>query len=75
MQMCRLYDENLDGDAIVAVLVFRDNPWLLSLPAQIMLQLDKVHMILDEMIMNGHIVETNKDRILAPIAMLDKVAK
>ena len=37
-----------------------------------MFSLDKVHMILDEMIMNGHIVETNKNRILAPIAVLNK---
>ena len=29
-------------------------------------------MILDEMIMNGQIVETNKNRILAPIIVLDK---
>ena len=40
-----------------------------------MFNLDKVHMILDEMIMNGQIVETNKNRILAPVAILDKVAK
>ncbi|XP_073249092.1 uncharacterized protein [Porites lutea] len=41
----------------------------------IMFNLDKVHMILDEMIMNGQIVETNKNRILAPVAILDKAAK
>ena len=29
-------------------------------------------MMLDEMIMNGNIVETNKSRILAPIAVLEK---
>jgi len=40
-----------------------------------MFNLDKVHMILDEMIMNGQIVETNKNRILAPVAVLDKAAK
>lgn len=38
----------------------------------IMFNLDKVHMILDEMIMNGQIVETNKNRILAPVSVLDK---
>ena len=37
-----------------------------------MFNLDKVHMILDEMIMNGQIVETNKNRILAPVSVLDK---
>ena len=29
-------------------------------------------MMLDEMIVNGNIVETNKSRVLAPIAVLDK---
>ena len=37
-----------------------------------MFNLDKVHMILDEMIMNGQIVETNRARILAPIYLLDQ---
>ncbi|KAJ8353522.1 hypothetical protein SKAU_G00210890 [Synaphobranchus kaupii] len=32
-----------------------------------MFNLDKVHIILDEMILSGHIVETNKSRILAPL--------
>lgn len=46
--------------------------WLLP---QIMFNLDKAHMILDEMIMNGHISETNKDRVLAPVAVLEKGAR
>ena len=44
----------------------------LTAATQIMFNIDRAHMILDEMIMNGHIVETNKSRILAPIAVLDK---
>uniref|UniRef100_A0A665U654 AP complex subunit sigma n=1 Tax=Echeneis naucrates TaxID=173247 RepID=A0A665U654_ECHNA len=40
----------------------------------IMFNLDKVHIILDEMIQNGHIVETNKTRVLAPLTALDKMA-
>ncbi|XP_055018824.1 AP-4 complex subunit sigma-1 isoform X1 [Boleophthalmus pectinirostris] len=39
----------------------------------IMFNLDRVHIILDEMIQNGHIVETNKSRILAPITAIDKI--
>lgn len=39
-----------------------------------MFNLDKVHMILEEMIMNGHIVEANKSRVLAPLLELDKVS-
>ncbi|XP_057200769.1 AP-4 complex subunit sigma-1 isoform X2 [Triplophysa rosa] len=41
----------------------------------IMFHLDKVHIILDEMILNGHIVETNKNRILAPLLALDKMVE
>ncbi|XP_074765946.1 AP-4 complex subunit sigma-1 isoform X2 [Athene noctua] len=41
----------------------------------IMFNLDRVHLILDEMVLNGCIVETNKNRILAPLFVLDKVAE
>ncbi|XP_056333697.1 AP-4 complex subunit sigma-1 [Danio aesculapii] len=41
----------------------------------IMFNLDKVHIILDEMILNGHIVETNKNRVLAPLLALDKMTE
>ncbi|XP_078133413.1 AP-4 complex subunit sigma-1 [Sander vitreus] len=40
----------------------------------IMFNLDRVHIILDEMIQNGRVVETNKSRVLAPLAALDKMA-
>uniref|UniRef100_A0A3Q2QC46 AP complex subunit sigma n=1 Tax=Fundulus heteroclitus TaxID=8078 RepID=A0A3Q2QC46_FUNHE len=42
--------------------------------SSIMFNLDSVHIILDEMIQNGHIVETNKSRILAPLTAIDKMA-
>ena len=42
---------------------------------QIMFNIEKAHMILDEMIMNGHVTETNKNRALAPIVVLDKAIK
>ncbi|XP_062863380.1 AP-4 complex subunit sigma-1 isoform X2 [Trichomycterus rosablanca] len=41
----------------------------------IMFNLDKVHIILDEMILNGHVAETNKNRILAPLQALDKMVE
>ncbi|KAF2974095.1 hypothetical protein EK904_010170 [Melospiza melodia maxima] len=41
----------------------------------IMFNLDRVHIILDEMVLNGCIVETNRNRILAPLFVLDKVAE
>ncbi|CAL8298520.1 unnamed protein product [Arctogadus glacialis] len=40
----------------------------------IMFNMDKVHIILDEMIQNGHVVETNHSRILAPLSALDTLA-
>ncbi|XP_032866159.2 AP-4 complex subunit sigma-1 [Tyto alba] len=39
----------------------------------IMFNLDRVHIILDEMVLNGCVVETNRNRILAPLFVLDKV--
>jgi hypothetical protein len=44
-------------------------------PFQIMFNIDKAHFILDEMICNGEIVETNKTRILAPVRVIDRVDK
>ncbi|XP_056624053.1 AP-4 complex subunit sigma-1 [Triplophysa dalaica] len=41
----------------------------------IMFHLDKVHIILDEMILNGHVVETNRNRILAPLLALHKMGE
>ena len=40
--------------------------------AQIMFNLEKAHFILDEMVTNGCIVETNKQSILRPIALMEK---
>ncbi|XP_061898485.1 AP-4 complex subunit sigma-1-like isoform X2 [Entelurus aequoreus] len=40
----------------------------------IMFNLDRVHLILDEMVQNGHIVETNRSSVLAPLTALDKMA-
>jgi len=35
-----------------------------------MFNLDKVYMVLDEMIINGRIAETCQERILAPIQLM-----
>ena len=40
----------------------------------IMFNLEKAHFILDEMVMNGCIVETNKASILRPIALMEKAS-
>ena len=37
----------------------------------IMFNLEKAHMIVEEMAMNGQIVETNKSCILSPISLMD----
>eukprot|EP00884_Botryococcus_braunii_P004446 jgi/Botrbrau1/14001/Bobra.150_1s0011.1 len=38
----------------------------------LMFHLEMAHFVVDEMLMNGCIVETNKQNILAPIQLLDK---
>ena len=35
-----------------------------------MFNLEKAHFILDEMVMNGMIVETNKNNVLRPLALM-----
>jgi hypothetical protein len=37
----------------------------------IMFNIDKAHMLIDEIVMNGNIVETNQRNVLSPIALLD----
>ena len=37
-----------------------------------MFHLEKAHFMLEEMVMNGCIVETNKVNILGPIQLMDK---
>ena len=38
----------------------------------IMYQLEEVHFVVDEMVQNGFIVETNKTNILRPIALMER---
>ena len=40
---------------------------------EIMFNIEKAHFIMDEMVMNGCIVETNKTNILTPIRLMDKL--
>ena len=37
-----------------------------------MYQLEEVHFVVDEMVQNGYIVETNKVNILRPIALMER---
>ena len=41
----------------------------------IMFNIEKAHFILDEMVTNGAIVETNKANVLKPVLLLEKVSK
>lgn len=41
----------------------------------IMFHLEKAHYILDEMIMNGFVVETNRLKVLQPVQLLDAQTK
>ena len=42
---------------------------------KIMFNLDKAHMLIDEMVTNGYIVETNKNAAMAPLyILLEKTA-
>ncbi|XP_078466005.1 AP-4 complex subunit sigma-1 [Lampetra fluviatilis] len=38
----------------------------------IMFNLEKVHMVLDEMVVNGRVAETSQTRILAPIYLMER---
>lgn len=40
-----------------------------------MYQLEEVHFLVDEMVQNGYIVETNKSNILRPIALMEREAQ
>jgi AP-4 complex subunit sigma-1 len=40
-----------------------------------MFNIEKVHVILEEMILNGRIVETNQNNVLAPVLEMDKLSK
>ncbi|RWW81831.1 hypothetical protein BHE74_00009745 [Ensete ventricosum] len=40
----------------------------------IMFHLEKAHFMLEEMVMNGCIVETSKSNILTPIQLMDKAS-
>mmetsp|Transcript_20921 Transcript_20921/g.34567 ORF Transcript_20921/g.34567 Transcript_20921/m.34567 type:complete len:162 (+) Transcript_20921:88-573(+) len=38
----------------------------------IMYQLEQVHFLLDEMVMNGYVVETNKNNVLRPLDLMER---
>ena len=38
----------------------------------IMYQLEQVHFLLDEMVMNGYVVETNRNNVLRPLDLMER---
>ena len=48
-------------------------PYFFSL--QIMFNIEKAHFIIDEMVMSGYIVETNKTNILNPVVTVVKASQ
>jgi len=49
-------------------------PLYLQCELDIMFHLEKAHFMLEEMVMNGCIVETSKSNILTPIQLMDKTS-
>ena len=59
---------------VVTLLWGRYGVAMVCFDIQIMFNLEKAHFILDEMVMNGNIVETNKISILKPIHLMEKAS-
>jgi AP-4 complex subunit sigma-1 len=76
----KLYVENYENELglleFIHSLVETMDRWAGSIcELDIMYQLEQVHFLLDEMVMNGYIVETNKSNILRPIDLMDRESK
>jgi len=73
-------DENTENELglleFIHTLVETMDKWAGSIcELDIMYQLEQVHFLVDEMVMNGCIVETNKPNILRPIELIEKESK
>ena len=62
--------------AITAVFTFLHGFSLINtaFAVQIMFNIEKAHFIIDEMVMSGYIVETNKTNILNPVVTVVKAS-
>jgi len=67
------FEDVCELDVSEAVVLLFSSRFLLSSQQQqqIMFNLEKAHMILDEMVLNGTIYETNRNNILAPISLIE----
>ena len=70
------YENELGLLELIHALVETMDRWAGSIcELDIMYQLEQVHFLLDEMVMNGYIVETNKSNVLRPIDLMDRESK
>ncbi|KAL7550098.1 hypothetical protein ACHAWF_013328 [Thalassiosira exigua] len=70
------YENELGLLEFIHTLVETMDRWAGSIcELDIMYQLEQVHFLLDEMVMNGYIVETNKSNVLRPIDLMDRESK
>ena len=70
------YENELGLLEFIHALVETMDRWAGSIcELDIMYQLEQVHFLVDEMVMNGYIVETNKSNVLRPIDLIDRESK
>ena len=70
------YENELGLLEFIHTLVEKMDRWAGSIcELDIMYQLEQVHFLVDEMVMNGYIVETNKSNVLRPIDLIDRESK
>lgn len=70
------YENELGMLEFIHTLVETMDRWAGSIcELDIMYQLEQVHFLLDEMVMNGYVVDTNKSNVLKSIDLIDKESK
>jgi len=70
------YENELGLLEFIHTLVETMDRWAGSIcELDIMYQLEQVHFLLDEMVMNGYVVETNKSNVLRSIDLMDRESK
>eukprot|EP00584_Thalassiosira_punctigera_P022119 CAMPEP_0172554548 /NCGR_PEP_ID=MMETSP1067-20121228/55221_1 /TAXON_ID=265564 ORGANISM="Thalassiosira punctigera, Strain Tpunct2005C2" /NCGR_SAMPLE_ID=MMETSP1067 /ASSEMBLY_ACC=CAM_ASM_000444 /LENGTH=151 /DNA_ID=CAMNT_0013342943 /DNA_START=170 /DNA_END=625 /DNA_ORIENTATION=- len=70
------YENELGLLEFIHTLVETMDRWAGSIcELDIMYQLEQVHFLLDEMVMNGYVVETNKSNVLRPIDLIEREGK
>jgi len=70
------YENELGLLEFIHTLVETMDRWAGSIcELDIMYQLEHVHFLLDEMVMNGYVTETNKSNVLRPIDLIDRESK